>query len=104
MRLLMRMKKPNYTEPAIGWNTEDAAAGVIKYGVANYEPRQGPTVIKNPIRPPLPAPELPASPPQCAMSLRQSSSCETVIPWDSWGLVLCIIRIILYYLLYSILY
>ena len=31
-----RMKKPAYVEPAIGWNTEDNNAGVIKYGVANY--------------------------------------------------------------------
>ena len=34
-RLLTRMKKPAYVEPAIGWNTEDERAGVIKYGVAN---------------------------------------------------------------------
>ena len=50
------MKKPNYVEPAIGWNTEDNAAGVIKYGVANYEPRKSAAKIAAPVRPPLPLP------------------------------------------------
>ncbi len=39
-RLLARMNKPKYVEPAIGWNDEDDKAGVIKYGVANFEPRK----------------------------------------------------------------
>jgi hypothetical protein len=60
MRLLTRMKKHKYVEPAISWNTEDTVTGVIKYGVADYEPRKGPPKIKNPTRPTLPAPELPA--------------------------------------------
>ena len=34
------MLKPGYSEPAIGWNSEDNKSGVIKYGVANYEPRK----------------------------------------------------------------
>ena len=58
MRLLRRMKKPNYVEPAVGWNGEDEKSGVIKYGVANYEPL---TLAANKkitpsMRPPLPAP------------------------------------------------
>jgi len=31
------MKKPNYSEPMIGWNEEDFHAGVTTYGVSNYE-------------------------------------------------------------------
>eukprot|EP00966_Prymnesium_polylepis_P179620 4158961-Prymnesium_polylepis.1 len=37
LRLIARMKKPNYVEPAIGWNDEDFQTGVTKFGVANYE-------------------------------------------------------------------
>ena len=36
-RRCRRMKKPNYVEPAIGWNDEDFHTGVTKFGVANYE-------------------------------------------------------------------
>ena len=36
LRLLTRMKKPAYTEPAIGWNNEDFQTGLVKYGVAEY--------------------------------------------------------------------
>ena len=60
-RLLKRMKKPAYVEPAIGWNTEDNHAGVIKYGVADYQPRKSAARITAPTRPALPAPP---SPPQ----------------------------------------
>ena len=30
LRLLTRMNKPNYVEPAVGWNCEDNHVGVIK--------------------------------------------------------------------------
>ena len=56
LRLLTRMNKPGYSEPAIGWNSEDNASGVIKYGVANYEPRKSVAKIAMPVRPALPAP------------------------------------------------
>ena len=36
LRLLTRMKKPAYSEPAIGWNDEDFKAGLVKFGVADY--------------------------------------------------------------------
>ena len=41
--------------------TEDEQAGVIKYGVANYEPRKSVAKITAPTRPALPAP---VEPPQ----------------------------------------
>ena len=47
------MNKPKYVEPAIGWNDEDNKAGVIKYGVANYEPRKSKATITTPNRPAL---------------------------------------------------
>ena len=37
LRLLHRMKKTVFTEPAIGWLDEPEKAGVTKYGVANYD-------------------------------------------------------------------
>eukprot|EP00966_Prymnesium_polylepis_P041425 961343-Prymnesium_polylepis.1 len=43
LRLIARTKKPQYSEPAVGWNDEDFAAGVTKYGVAHYE---GTTALK----------------------------------------------------------
>ena len=46
-------------EPAIGWNTEDNKAGVVKYGVADYEPRKSTAHITAPSRPALPAPPMP---------------------------------------------
>ena len=58
-RLLARMNKPAYVEPAIGWTTEDNVAGVIKYGVADYEPRKSVAQIKAPTRPALPPPPNP---------------------------------------------
>ena len=57
LRLIHRMKKTGYTEPAIGWNDEDNHSGVKKYGVANYA---GTAKLKvtTPVRPALlPAPE-----------------------------------------------
>jgi hypothetical protein len=36
LRLLKRMQKPTYTEPAIGWNDEEMKSGIVKYGVAKY--------------------------------------------------------------------
>ena len=65
-RLLARMNKPAYVEPAIGWNTEDNNAGVIKYGVADYEPRRSAAKITAPTRPALPAPP---EPPQDGLPL-----------------------------------
>jgi hypothetical protein len=54
LRLLARMNKPNYVEPAVGWNCEDNHVGVIKYGVADYEPRKKySTPISAPNRPAL---------------------------------------------------
>ena len=50
------LPQPAYAEPAIGWNTEDNKAGVIKYGVADYEPRTSKAPIRTPTRPALPAP------------------------------------------------
>ena len=50
LRLLRRMKKPNYAEPAIGWNADDAKSGVEKYGVANYEPLKSYVKIDKPRR------------------------------------------------------
>jgi hypothetical protein len=45
------MKKPDYTEPALGWNAEDFKVGLIKFGVAEYS---APTKvnIEAPLRPP----------------------------------------------------
>ena len=62
LRLIFRMKKPNYVETAVGWNDEDKQTGLSKYGVTNYEP----AAIKRipmPIRPPVPLfePEEPAN-------------------------------------------
>ena len=47
------MAQPAYSEPAIGWNQEDDDAGVVKYGVANYEPARKSAAA--PVRPPQPA-------------------------------------------------
>ena len=59
------MNKPAYVEPAIGWNTDDNKAGVIKYGVADYEPMKSVAVIAKPTRPALPPPpEQPQDEPQ----------------------------------------
>ena len=37
LRLIARVKKPDYVEPAIVWNDEDFDTGVTNFGVANYE-------------------------------------------------------------------
>lgn len=37
LRLITRLKKPSYSEPAVGWNDEDFHTGVTKFGVSNYE-------------------------------------------------------------------
>ena len=57
LRLLARMNKAKYVEPAIGWNCEDDHVGVIKYGVAHYEPRKNSAPISAPNRPALPPQE-----------------------------------------------
>ena len=51
LRLLNRVKKPGYVEPALGWNDEDFKSGLIKFGVADYA---GATKVKieAPLRPP----------------------------------------------------
>ena len=52
LRLLARMKKPAYCEPAVGWNEEDFNAGVKSYGVPNYEATEKLKVVA-PTRPAL---------------------------------------------------
>ena len=52
LRLLTRMNKPNYVEPAVGWNCEDNHVGVIKYGVADYEPHKNSTLSAEAARAP----------------------------------------------------
>ena len=49
-----RAKKPNYTEPMVGWNEDDKKTGLVKFGVTHYEPpgSQG-KKIPCPIRPPV---------------------------------------------------
>ena len=37
LRLMSRIKKPAYVEPAVGWNAEDDKSGVVKFGLSNYE-------------------------------------------------------------------
>ena len=37
LRLLKRMNKTNYTEPAVGWTEEETTSGITKYGIVNYE-------------------------------------------------------------------
>ena len=56
--LLMRMKEPNYSEPAIGWNTDDEKSGVVSFGVANYESTKE-LKVKAPPRPMLMPPPVP---------------------------------------------
>ena len=52
LRLLHRVKKSNYTEPAVGWNQEDDHSGVTKFGVANYEGNAHLTKkLETPVRP-----------------------------------------------------
>ena len=60
--------KPAYSEPAIGWNQEDDAAGVVKYGVANYEPARKSAAA--PVRPPQPALCLAPQPALCLAPVR----------------------------------
>ena len=36
LRLIRRMRKPNYTEPAVAWTDDVEKSGITKYGVANY--------------------------------------------------------------------
>ena len=52
LRLLFRMKKPNYIEPAVGWNYEDQKTGLVKYGLTHWEPAEVKT-IPAPVRPPV---------------------------------------------------
>lgn len=50
LRLLHRVKKPAYSEPAIGWNDEDFQTGLVKFGVAEYAAPTAKT-ISAPTRP-----------------------------------------------------
>ena len=48
------MKKPNYTEPMVGWNEDDKKTGLVKFGVTHYEPPGAQRKkIPCPIRPPV---------------------------------------------------
>ena len=51
--MLFRMKKPNYTEPMVGWNDEDRKTGITKYGVTHYEQAATMQKIPCPVRPPV---------------------------------------------------
>ena len=53
LRLLFRMKKPNYTEPMVGWNDEDKLTGLVRYGVTHYDEPSTIKKIPCPIRPPV---------------------------------------------------
>ena len=53
---------------ALGWNQEDDAAGVVKYGVANYEPARKSAAA--PVRPPQPALCLAPQPALCLAPVR----------------------------------
>ena len=53
LRLLTRAKKPNYTEPAVGWNEEDDKVGVTAFGVSHYESTAKLHVKAPPVRPPV---------------------------------------------------
>ena len=52
LRLLFRLKKPDYTEPMVGWNEEDKKVGLVKYGVAHYE-QPTTKMVACPHRPPV---------------------------------------------------
>ena len=45
-------RKPNYIEPAVGWNYEDQKTGLVKYGLTHWEPAEVKT-IPAPVRPPV---------------------------------------------------
>ena len=54
LRLLFRMKKPNYSEPVVAWNEEDKHTGLVKYGVNHYEDSASSVnKIPCPTRPPV---------------------------------------------------
>ena len=61
LRLLLRAKKPAYSEPMIGWNDEDNHTGVTTYGVCHYE-GTAKLKISAPARPALLPPPDEASP------------------------------------------
>ena len=52
LRLLFRLKKPDYTEPMVGWNEEDKKVGLVKYGVTHYE-QPTTKMVACPHRPPV---------------------------------------------------
>ncbi|KAL1507719.1 hypothetical protein AB1Y20_007338 [Prymnesium parvum] len=37
LRLMARMKKPHYSEPAVGWVTDENKTGITKWGITNYD-------------------------------------------------------------------
>lgn len=52
LRLLLRVKRCNYTEPVLGWNEEDEKTGLMKFGVANYSGSQShKACLRAPVRP-----------------------------------------------------
>ena len=68
LRLLNRMKKPDYTEPALGWNDEDFKVGLVKFGVAEYS-APAKVKIEAPLRP-LAIPFEPDSEPAAPLALQ----------------------------------
>ena len=74
-----RVDMSAYVEPAIGWTIEEDVAGVIKYGVADYEPRKSVAKIISPLRPAQGA--LPSLP-QRSPLLRPGSAGGWLQMWD----------------------
>ncbi|KAL1496576.1 hypothetical protein AB1Y20_014181 [Prymnesium parvum] len=55
LRLIHRMRKVGYSEPAVGWNDNDEEAGVTKYGVCHYDGAKKVAAVQRPSAPALPA-------------------------------------------------
>ena len=36
LRLMKRMNKVSYSEPAVGWTQDDEHSGITKFGITNY--------------------------------------------------------------------
>ena len=36
LRLMAKMKKPAYVEPAVGWNDDELKSGITKFGIVNH--------------------------------------------------------------------
>ena len=37
LRLMSKMRKPMYTEPAVAWTEDEQHSGITKYGIENYK-------------------------------------------------------------------